>query len=87
MKKIAVIVSNVPHDMHLVESAPLHHLVRRALHEAGVYSAYGAYSDWWRDSWELRTEDGVLLDTSLTVLDLGFACERLYLNRSAGVGG
>jgi hypothetical protein len=79
MKRVEMIVQCQAHTVHVAESAPLSHVVARALHETQNVT---------RDpsEWQLRNVDGVLIPQAFTVLDVD-TTQPFYLNPPAGVGG
>jgi hypothetical protein len=78
---VVVVVSGVPRPAELNVHEPLRNLVRDVLSASG---------DAGRDpaEFELRTDDGRLLDLSSNALDAGLASgTTLFLNPRAGAGG
>lgn len=78
---VVVVVSGVPRAGRINVNEPLAHLVREVLKESGD-DGRGA------DDFELRTEDGRLLDLAVRGKDSGLADGQvLFLNPRAGAGG
>ena len=78
---LVVVVSGQPERLKVNVHQTLEHLVHEALQKSGNQGQ--APSDW-----ELRTEDGALLDKSQTVADAGITDgTTLFLSPKAGAGG
>jgi hypothetical protein len=78
---VIVVVSGQPEHIRVNVHQKLEQLVREALNESGNEGQ--ALSDW-----ELRLEDGSLLDQDLRVQDAGVtAGMTLFLSPKAGAGG
>jgi len=78
---VTVVVSGQPERLKVNIHQTLEHLVREALQRSGNQGQAPA-------EWELRTEDGHLLDQSVTVGDAGIPDgATLFLSPRAGVGG
>jgi hypothetical protein len=78
---VTVVVSGQPERLKLNVHQTLDHLVHEALQRSGNQGQ--ASSDW-----ELRTEDGRLLDQSLTAATAGIHDgTTLFLSPKAGAGG
>lgn len=78
---VTVVVSGQPERLKVNVHQTLDHLVHEALQRSGNQGQ--ASSDW-----ELRTEDGRLLDQSLTVATAGIHDGMtLFLSPKAGAGG
>lgn len=79
--EVVVVVSGQPERLKVNVHQTLEHLVHEALQQSGNQGQ--APSDW-----ELRTEDGALLDQSQTVAAAGIADgTTLFLSPKAGAGG
>jgi hypothetical protein len=78
---LIVVVSGSPSPVRVNVHQPLEHAVREALRESGNVGQPPA-------GWELRTEEGALLDQGLRVADAGLReGQTLFLNPRAGAGG
>jgi hypothetical protein len=78
---VTVVVSGQPERLKVNVHQTLEHLVREALQKSNNQGQ--APGDW-----ELRTEDGHLLDQSQTVADAGIPDgATLFLSPKAGAGG
>jgi hypothetical protein len=79
--EITVVVSGQPERLKVNVHQTLEHVVRDALNRSGNPGQAPA-------DWELRTEDGRLLDQSQTVSQAGIADgTTLFLSPRAGAGG
>ena len=79
--EVTVVVSGQPERLRVQEHEHLEHLVREALKRSG--SQGQPPSDW-----ELRTEDGRLLDQNQTVAQAGIVNgQTLFLSPKTGAGG
>lgn len=78
---LVVVVSGVPRAVHANAHEPLRHVVRDVLRDSGDVGRTP-------DDFELRTEDGRLLDLATKGLDAGLKDgDTLFLNPRAGAGG
>ena len=78
---IEVIVNGQSTSVSVNPNAPLHTVIPRALEATGN-------SGQPPENWELRDENGQLLDTAAKIETFAFgAGVRLFLNLKAGVGG
>ncbi len=78
---LIVVVSGAPQRVRINHREPLSHAVREALRESGNSTRAG-------DEWELRTEDGALLDVDLRGDEAGLVDgQTLFLSPRAGAGG
>ncbi len=79
--EVTVVVSGQSQTIRINVHQKLEHLVREALHASG--NAGQAPSEW-----ELRTEQGMLLDQDARASDAGIVSGvTLFLNPQTGVGG
>lgn len=79
--EIAVVVNGQPTLVKGNVNAPLHTLIPKALEATGNVGQPP-------ENWELRDQDGKLLDTSKKIGTFDFPADvRLFLNLKAGVGG
>lgn len=80
--RITVVVNGVPVEIELNENSPLGAVIERALTDTGNIGQQGA------ENWELRDEQGVLLDAGRKIESYGFgSAVTLFLSLKAGVGG
>lgn len=80
---LVIVVSGVPEPVRINEQERLEEAVRKALQESGNDSTDRALGDW-----ELRTEQGQLLDQQLRANQVGLHDgQTLFLNPRAGAGG
>lgn len=78
---VTVVVSGQPTRLKVNVHQTVEHLIHEALKESGNKGQAPA-------EWELRREDGALLDQSSRVADAGLvAGVTLFLNPRAGAGG
>lgn len=78
---LTIVVSGSPHAVRVNTHQTLEHVVREALHESGNVGQPP-------EDWELRLEDGSLLDQSVRVEQAGLhGGQTLFLNPRAGAGG
>jgi hypothetical protein len=78
---LIIVVSGVPQPVRINGHEPLEHAVRKALQESGNDSRSSG-------DWELRTEQGQLLDQSARADSIGLhEGQTLFLNPRAGAGG
>lgn len=78
---VTVVVSGQPERLRVNGHQKLEHLVREALERSGNHGQAPS-------EWELRTEDGRLLDQQLTVAEAGLHDGvTLFLSPQAGAGG
>jgi hypothetical protein len=78
---LIVVVSGSPHPVRVNVHQTLEHVVAEALRESGNVGQPAA-------DWELRTEDGMLLDQSMRVDAAGLhEGQTLFLSPHAGAGG
>jgi uncharacterized protein DUF2604 len=78
---LIVVVSGSPHPVRVNVHQALEHVVAEALRESGNVGQPPA-------DWELRTEDGTLLDQSVRVDAAGLhEGQTLFLSPHAGAGG
>lgn len=78
---LIVVVSGTPHPVRINVHETLEHVVAEALRESGNVGQPAA-------DWELRTEDGTLLDQATRVQDAGLhEGQTLFLSPRAGAGG
>ncbi len=78
---VVVVVSGVPRPERINVHEPLDHLVKEVLRASGDEGRNAG-------DFELRTEDGRLLDLGLTAQDFGLLDGQvLFLNPRAGAGG
>jgi hypothetical protein len=79
--EITIVVSGQPERLRATEHERLEHLVREALKRSGNEGQPPS-------DWELRTEDGQLLDQDDTVAHAGIVNgQTLFLSPKAGAGG
>ena len=79
--EITIVVSGQPQRLKAKEHEKLEHLVREALRRSGNEGQPAS-------DWELRTEDGRLLDQEQTVAEAGIENgQTLFLSPKAGAGG
>ncbi len=78
---LVIVVSGVPEPVRINGHEPLENAVRKALQESGNQGRSPA-------DWELRTEDGTLLDQNARADAVGLhEGQTLFLNPRAGAGG
>jgi hypothetical protein len=78
---VTVVVSGQGHAVTVNPNQTLEHLVKEALKVSGNQGQAPG-------GWELRTEEGALLDQNSSVSDAGVSDNMtLYLNPHAGAGG
>ena len=78
---VVVVVSGQPQPVRINANQTLEHLVREALQRSGNHGQPPA-------DWELRTENGTLLDQQLRAVEAGLVDgTTLFLNPRAGAGG
>lgn len=78
---VTVVVSGQPTRLKVNVHQTVEHLIHEALRESGNKGQASA-------EWELRREDGTLLDHSTRIGDAGLAAGvTLFLNPRAGAGG
>jgi hypothetical protein len=78
---LIIVVSGVPEPVRINMHEPLENAVRQALRESHAGSSSPA-------DWELRTEQGVLLDQNVQAGSVGLhEGQTLFLNPRAGAGG
>lgn len=78
---VVVVVSGVPRSGRINIHEPLEHLIREVLRESGDEGRNAA-------EFELRTEDGRLLESATRAKDSGLVDgQTLFLNPRAGAGG
>ncbi len=78
---LVVVVSGQPQPVRINANQTLEHVVREALQRSGNHGQPPA-------DWELRTENGTLLDQQLRAADAGLVDGMtLFLNPRAGAGG
>lgn len=78
---ITIVVNGQPTVVDAAENDPLRAIIPDALRQTGN-------SGQPPENWELRDDDGNLLDLNKTIGDYGFDDKvRLFLNLKAGVGG
>ena len=79
--EVIVVVSGQPEKIRVNVHQTLEHLVHEALQKSGNHGQAPS-------EWELRTEDGRLLDQSLTIAAAGIHNGMtLFLSPKAGAGG
>ena len=79
--KFTIVVNGTPCVVEQNVNSPLSAVIERALAETGNVGQPA-------ESWELRDEQGVLLDSTRKISSYGFAPElTLFLSLKAGVGG
>lgn len=79
--RVTVVVNGVPVEIEQNENSPLSAVIGRALSETGNIGQQ-------EDQWELRDEQGVLLDAGRKIETYGFGpAVTLFLSLKAGVGG
>jgi hypothetical protein len=79
--QITVVVNGVPVDIEQNENSPLEAIIGRALEQTGNVGQPV-------ENWELRDEQGVLLDAERKIETYGFGpAVTLFLSLKAGVGG
>lgn len=79
--EITVVVSGQPQRIRVNTHQTVEHLVHEALKQSGNTGQPP-------DQWELRTEEGALLDQQRRIADVGIvAGVTLFLNPRAGAGG
>ena len=79
--EITIVVSGQPERLKINEHQRLEHLVREALARSGNEGQLPS-------DWELRTEDGKLLDQEQTVAHAGIVNgQTLFLSPKTGAGG
>jgi hypothetical protein len=78
---ITVIVAGDPTEVEVNVNAPLHTIKPQALHQTGHVGQPP-------EEWELRDEQGNLLDGNKKIREFGFTDEtRLFMSLGAGVTG
>ena len=78
---VIVVVSGSPHPVRINVHQSLEHLAKEALHGSGNVGQPPS-------DWELRTENGTLLNLDQSVQDAGLHDgQTLFLNPRAGAGG
>ena len=79
--EVVIVVSGQPERLKVKANERLEHVVREALKKSGNQGQPPS-------EWELRTEDGRLLDQSQTVAEAGIhSGMTLFLSPTAGAGG
>ncbi len=78
---VTVIVNGIAQEVEANINAPLHTLLEHALEVSGNTGQP-------KENWELRDEQGNILDLSRKIEEYGFSeATKLFLNLKAGVGG